>query len=34
MLDIQAAQKPIALYGYSDLNMWKMKIFVNNLAEN
>ena len=30
----QTAQKSIALYDLSDLNMWKMKIFVNTWAKN
>ena len=33
MLQYQTAQKPVALYDYSDLNTRKMKMFVNTLAK-
>ena len=34
MLHYQTTHKPITLYDESDLNMWKMKMFVNTLAKN
>ena len=33
ILHYQTAQKSIALYGESDLNMWKMKMFANTSAK-
>ena len=34
MLHYRTTHKPITLYDQSDLNMWKMKMFVNTLAKN
>ena len=34
MLHYQAAHKSITLYDQSDLNIWKMKMFVYTLAKN
>ena len=34
MLHYRTTHKPITLYDQSDLNMWKMKMFVNTLTKN
>ena len=33
MLQYWTTHKPITLYDQSDLNTWKMKMFVNTLAK-
>ena len=34
MLHFRTVNKSITLYDKSDLNMWKMNMFVNSLAKN